>query len=253
MSFKEAMLKGELKLPLSDYWEAEFPLDFNNIKSLWWALWRNYLRSPKDKTSIPYWYGKFNSESTFRTFVGEMAKAGWITTTANPTRNWGDMQLNEDRLLEIVNPDELTFIRKQHKFAKYVLCFKEATHTNLTKQNRVIKDTGLVREGFALAGNTQFGIDIEALQNNEYVISRNLTKGMEKVKEDYPELKNDEASYDEVSLGVMEHYMNNPCSLYTTGNNYSDSRGRAISDCLSKVGNPISSKDFRALLVVTYD
>jgi hypothetical protein len=81
------------------------------------------------------------------------------------------------------------------------------------------------------------------------VIQKNLTKSMDKIAELCPNLRHDSASYDTISVEILEYYLDSN-DTYTRGNNYNDSRGRAISESLSKVGNPISCKDFRALIVL---
>lgn len=253
MGFKQDLLKGKLQLPLQHYWEDTFPQDFDNILRMWGALWHNYLRKISSTTSVPYWFDQFEDHNSFRSFIEAMVKSGWIYTNINDRGHWGEMRLNGDKLLDILTEDELTEVRVKFKCSKYVMSFSQATKVSATRQNGVTRDTGLVREGFALAGNTQFGIDTVALQKHLYPIQRNLTKSMEKVKDLYPELKADKALYDEIALEIANHYQNSAEELYTLGNNYNDSRGRAISSGLSKIGNPISSKDFRALLVVTYD
>lgn len=253
MGFKQDLLEGRLQLPLENYWEDTFPQDIQNIKRMWGALWHNYLRKTESTTSVPYWFDQFEDHNAFRSFIEAMAKANWVHTNINDRGHWGEMRLNGTKLLDIVSEDELTQIRVKFKCAKYVMSFTQAVKVSATRQNGVIRDTGLVREGFALAGNTQFGLDTVALEQHLYPIQRNLTKSMEKVKNIYPELKADKALYDEIALEIADHYKNNTEELYTLGDNYNDSRGRAISSGLSKIGNPISSKDFRALLVVTYD
>jgi hypothetical protein len=253
MGFKQDLLEGRLQLPLQGHWEDNFPEDIHNIQRMWNALWYNYLRKPESTTSVPYWFDQFEDYNVFRSFIEAMAKANWIITSINDRGHWGDMRLNQDKLLEVVTEDELTQIRVKFKCSKYVMQFKQATKVSATRQNGVVRDTGLIREGFALAGNTQFGLDTVALEQHLYPIQRNLTKSMEKVKDIYPELKADKALYDEVALEIADYYKSNSQELYTLGDNYNDSRGRAISSGLSKIGNPISSKDFRALLVVTYD
>ena len=99
------------------------------------------------------------------------------------------------------------------------------------------------------AGNTRFSYDQAHMEKYADVIQQNLTKSMDKIAEFYPELRHDRASYDTISCDILEYHIESN-TTYTRGDNYNDSRGRAISSSLGKVANPISCKDFRALLVI---
>jgi hypothetical protein len=59
----------------------------------------------------------------------------------------------------------------------------------------------------------------------------------------------DDVDYEAVSKAIVEFHMYTPEGEFTLGASMSDSRGRAISEALSKVFNPIGFKDARALLV----
>jgi hypothetical protein len=102
------------------------------------------------------------------------------------------------------------------------------------------------------AGETQFGFDMDMLAKYEDAVVKNLTKSMDKIRHMYPEMKSSTSSYDSVSTGIYDWHKANPLEVFTTGENINDSRGRAISSALGKVTNPISSKDFRSALVITY-
>jgi len=251
------LLEGNLPLPGSrNVWEKRLnTTSFSLLQALWQALWYVYLES-EGSINTAYWHDKFEEEGVkeqFNLVIVSLAKAGWIESHAIPARNWAEAQLCKDKLLEFVTEEELTTIRANHKFAKYHLTFKESRIANKTRLNGKTKDTGLIREGFKAAGNTQFGYDTYYLAKYEKAIGLNLTKSMDKIRKFYPNMKSDKATYDEVSIAVMDSLLSQPNELYTTGDNYNDSRGRAISSCLGKVANPIASKDFRALLIVTYE
>lgn len=226
--------------------------EFELIEQFCNSLWSNYVKNPKYHLSIPYWSDKFTHEINFRIAMIALAKSGWIKSTCSYVASWGQVQLNEDKLLNYCTPDELSEMRAKYKYSKYSLVFGDSTISNKTKICGELVNTGLKRKGFAKAGNTQFGFDTFQLRKYKKAVCKNFTKGMFKVREKFPEMGTDEASYDVISEGIAEFYIDNPEELYTTGNNLSDSRGRAISSCLSKVGNPIGYKDMRALLVVTY-
>lgn len=246
---RNAILEGNNPIPVD---KLEGNSEFRLIKQFCDSLWINYIKNPKYQLAIPYWSDKFNNELNFRIAMMALAKGGWINSTCSYTASWGQVQLNEDKLLNYCTPDELASMRAEFKYAKYALDFKNSTVTNKTKLGNEFINTGLERVGFAKAGNTQFGFDTTYINKYKEDICKNFTKGMDKVREQFPEMKTDEASYDKVSEGIVDFYNDNPEEIYTTGNNLSDSRGRAISSCLRKVGNPIGYKDMRALLVIPY-
>lgn len=246
---RNLIIKGKCPIPVE---RMEGNGEYELIKQFCESLWYNYISNPKYQLAIPYWSDKFNNELNFRIVMIALAKGGWINSTCSYAASWGQVQLNEDKLLEYCTEDELADMRAKFKYSKYAMKFVESHMIDRTKIGKSITDTGLIRLGFAKAGNTQFGFDTDYITKYKGAICKNFTKGMTKVREQYPEMGTDEASYDTVSEGLVELYESSPEELYTTGNNLSDSRGRAISSCLRKVGNPIGYKDMRSLLVIPY-
>lgn len=213
------------------------------------ALWRSFLKD-KGSVSMPYWADRFGNHKAFEAVCRLLSKANWISTRVVSSANWGEVRLIEDNLLRYVTVNELELIRASSKYEIYRLKSATSTVTKLTKLNGKTENTGLVREGFAKAGNTRFSYDTDTMAYYAEAIRLNAVKGMDKVREKYPQMSSDKATYDNVSSGLVGLYMNSPDTEYTLGNNYSDSRGRAISSGLRQVGNPIGYKDFRALLVI---
>lgn len=250
--YTDYILQGVLPFPKEEQIKEAYPDSWDSIQRMWNSLWGNFLRNPNTFTSVPFWSDQFPNEQDFRDIIEALVLGGWLYTSINPNHHWGEMRLVHDKFLSYVTPDQLTEVRRRYKYSKYKLGFNESRITDLTRQNGCTRYTGLVREGFAKAGNTQFGYDTAYINKYLDPINRNMTKSMEKIRNFYPELQSDQASYDKIAVGVVDLYRSSPSELYTCGNNFNDSRGRAISTCLQKLGNPISSKDFRALLVVTY-
>lgn len=246
---RDSILKGQLPYPGSVVLEM-YPDKAQDIEKFWRAVWLNYL-SDSDTNGI-YWYDQLGPK-LYNDIVRRLCHHKWVTSNSIAMRKWASLELNEDKLLEFVSPDELQNVKAQRKYDKYVLECKEARASKLVRQNGKTKRTGLVRTGFRDAGNTQFGYDMVALNRYEDAVKLNLTKSMDKIRKDYPEMKSTTSSYDNVSVGIYDWHNENQLETFTTGDNINDSRGRAISQCLSKVANPISSKDFRAALVITYE
>ena len=245
---REEILEGRLGFPGEALFE-KYPEQEKLIKQFWKAVWYNYLNN--NETNGLRWYEEFGIK-VYNDLVRRLSHHGWITSNSLTGRKWASVELNTSKLLEFVDADELEVVKANYKYAKYLLSFDDSISSTSVRQNGELKFTGLVREGFRDAGNTQFGYDMNMLAKYEDAVVKNLTKSMDKIRHMYPEIKSTLSSYDEVSTGIYEWHKRNQLEIFTTGENVNDSRGRAISSALSKVANPISSKDFRAALVITY-
>lgn len=246
---KEQLLAGKLDLPnYQAFVSAIGPEMANLADKLFQALWYQYL---KDKGTInsTYWSSRFNNPFVFNQVIMSLSKAGWLISHAIPARNWAEMHINEDKLLEFVSQQDLEQIRAFNKHRQYLPTHELSTIDNLTRINGKSKSTGLIRTGFMKAGNSQYRYDTQMMQDYSLIIQANLTKSMDKIAQLHPNMRHDRASYDTISIEIFDHLVQSN-ETYTRGNNYSDSRGRAISSALSKVANPISCKDMRSLLII---
>ena len=246
---KQDILNGSLQYPGYKIFEL-YPDDEQLIRKFWGVVWFNYLND--NDTNGIHWYGLLGKE-LYNDLVRRLSHQGWIESHSLTGRKWVSLEIKEDKLLEYVTPDELQAVKAKFKYKKYTLSFNEAFKADVVKQNGKIKKTGIVRNGFMKAGNTQFGYDMEALNEYKDAVKLNLTKSMDKIRHMYPEMKCNSSTYDNVSTGIYDYHKDNDMEVFSTGESVSDSRGRAISSCLSKVANPIGNKDFRAALVITYD
>lgn len=246
--YRASILDGNLPLPNQfikligrDYLEP--------MEKMWSALWFNYLKN-KGSISLPYYYEMFDNRQAFNQFLFHLSKSGWATTTVIPARHWAEATLNEDKLLQLVTPDELTQVRAYKKFNQYILTDNVDTRSNRTKLGNKILDTGISRPGFAKLSATRFQYDTNKLEEYREAIQLTLTKGMDKVAEEFPEMKRDAADYGAISKAILDYHMYHSEAAFTLDANVNDSRGRAIKQALKKVFNPISSKDARSLLVI---
>lgn len=246
---REELLKGQLQYPGSAIFE-QYPDQESDIKAFWKAVWVNYLAD--QETNGIAWYNKLGGK-LYNDLMRRLSHHGWVTSIGLTGRRWASVKLNTDKLYEFISPDELQAIKTERQYDKYLLECEESRASTLVRQNGVTRKTGLVRHGFRDAGNTQFGYDMKALSKYEDAVKLNLTKSMDKIRETYKEMKSDSASYDNVSIGIFDWHCKNELEVFTTGTNLNDSRGRAISQGLKKIANPISSKDFRSALVITYE
>lgn len=243
---REGLLEGRLDYPgfmsIIRWIEKE-----EDIYAFWNALWFSFLNN--EDTNGLYWYERLGAKC-FNQIIRALDAHGWIISQSLTGRKWASVELCEDKLLEWVTPDELQAIKTKYKYTKYALTCKKSVAKKLTKQNGVIRDTGLVREGFCAAGNTEFKYDMAKLSEYETPVKLNLVKSMDKIRQMYPEMRSDSATYDSICNGLFDWHKSNPEEIFTTGNSINDSRGRAISDCLRKATNPISNKDFRSCLII---
>lgn len=246
--YRELILENKLGLPSYLNFVKSIGEEYTDLADKFFkALWNRYLKD-KGTVSLPYWSDRFNNPVVFNKVLIALADS-WIVTHSIPERNWAEAFINESKLLKYCTPNELEHVRATNKFAQYRLEKVTSSKAAATRVNGSIKNTGLVREGFMKAGSTVFTYDTNKMQEYSQVIQSNLTKSMDKIAQICPNLRHDKASYDTISINMLEYYINSD-QKYSRGDNYNDSRGRAISSSLSKIGNPISCKDFRALLVI---
>ena len=243
------LMNGKLELPGMAVFKEAIGSEYTSLaEHMFQAMWHSYLKN-KGTISLPYWSSKFDNPKVFNQVIMSLSKAGWIDSTAIPARNWAEASLNEDKLLEIVDSNELEQIRAFHKMQKYVLTDEAPrTHDRVKRNGKTVR-TGLKRPGFKAAGETEWTFDKAMMIEYYDVILAQLTKSMDKIILDYPELLDDGASYREISAQLLDYYLESE-ETYKLGENISDARGRAIYQILRKVFNPIQNKEARALIVL---
>lgn len=246
---RELLLQGNIELPGYQKFVARVGLEATQkIEALFNAMWFNYLKD-KGSVNLTYWADRFKDEDLLHTALMSLSKAGWITSHAIPARNWAEAWLNEDKLLDYLAVDELTNVRAHHKLKRYMLNTTESKISTKVRLNGKLAKTGLVRNGFTRAGNTKIKYDTNLMFYYRDSIQHNLTKSMDKIAAMYPEFKSDAATYDSISKDVLAYLIDADIE-FTSGPRESDSRGRDIHGMTGKIANPISCKDFRALMVI---
>lgn len=214
-------------------------------EKFWKGLWAVYVRN-KGTTSSTHWMEMMGDARAFNGLL--ITIKDYIVSKVLPNKNWAEVCLNEQTLLTYFDVQTLTEYRKDAKYDDYVPTFAEDTTANKVRLCGEVQETGLVREGFALASTTQYYYDVVTLR--EYIdgVTRNTNKGMTKMREQY-KFPMDEASYDNIATDIVRMLAEEP-QLFTQEGHISDSRGRSIKKSLRKVGNPIGYKDFRALICI---
>jgi len=212
------------------------------------SLWYNYLHKADRTTSGTYWSDRFNDNKAFNKALYHLSKAGWIISHTIPMRNWSTIKLDDRKLLKWVSKDELIRIRADHKFNNYKMTHKRSNRVDLTKTIKGVEKVGLRRPGIARTGNNEFKYDVDYLDKYYDIILLNTTKSIQKAIDKH-HLNLDGADYKSVATEILEYHRYSKDASFTLGSSWSDSRGRAISESLSKVFNPIGYKDARALLI----
>ena len=212
------------------------------------SLWHNYLMKAGSTTSGTYWSDEFNDHKAFNRALYHLSNAGWIVSHTIPMRNWSTIQLDDSKLLKWVSKEELITIRKDFKFNKYKMSLRESKKVNLTKTPRGTLNVGISRPGIAKSGNCEFKYDTRFISKYYDALVLNTTKNIQKAIVKH-QLDLDGADYKSVAIEILDYHLYSKDDTFTLGNSLSDSRGRAISESLSKVFNPIGYKDARALLI----
>lgn len=166
--------------------------------------------------------------------------------TVKTTANSAILELN----LGLFDKDTLTQYRIESKQLNAFLTLdKQEYATTLVKRNGTMYNDGLERPNSNKAAKTEFSFDTNMIEKYYPYIKRNLLRSISKMAKKGQLNKtffNDEASYIELANLAMEHYAKP--NKYNLEYSAQDQRGRAIKGATSKIGNPIASKDFRALL-----
>jgi len=169
--------------------------------------------------------------------------------TVRANNNFAEMQFNTG----LLNQVELQEWRKLSKLDKFTMRLDTKTYpTDLVKRNGKVTTGGLQRPAMMATAKNAFQIDTPYLLKYKRAIKQNLVKSIKKMiekKQISDVFFKDEASYLEVAELCIQEYLIEG-NTYNSEYNVQDQRGRAIKAILKRVGNYISSKDFRALLKV---
>ena len=209
------------------------------------AIWFNYLQ--EKSTNTVYWYDQFKNPEIFNKLMFHLCNSGWVTSITEPSKNWAECMINPDKVKAYYSSEDVYSLRVDYKFKKYQLPDSNTTakDTTLTKTPLGLRSTGLTRPGATKQASNTFTYDIDMITKYYDVIKLNLTKSIRLL----PTESNKEVSYDDVAVEIL-NYIILTDEEHKIGNSFIDSRGRLIKDLLSKVFNPISNKDARALLKV---
>ncbi len=252
IKYREMLFNGKLYMPkIKKIKNIYGKKVYSEIESMFEAMWFQYLVNGNESTvSLPYWAKRIQNPNAMNIALKLLSDAGWIVSKSLSINNWGEAYLVETKLLEYVSKKELASIRKQYKFSKYILKYEDDAKSNSrTRMNGVVRNTGIVREGFRQTGNTVFEFDLDTMEKYKDQVILLINKSIDKMAIKYPQILDDLANYAELGKEIVDYYLWDN-GQYTAGQNTNDSRGRNISGMLNKIGNPIGFKVMRSLLVI---
>ena len=178
----------------------------------------------------------------------QLHQLGVATTTVS--KNYNNISFNR----ELLDQAELSEYIRDRKIAKYSLRLDTTEYpTNLTKVNGQLREIGLTRNGFAKVAKMPFSYDTNYLVKYRRPILQTMIKSITKSVEKgfiTDKFFDTESNYMEMANLMLDHYIANPTASYNLERNLGENRGRSNFKAISRIGNPISYKDFRACMVV---
>ena len=248
---REFILDGQLPLPSKEKWLATFPEDFvETMESMWNSLWVNYCAHLKGTSSI-YWMEKAGVQykHEYLKALKGMQNGGWIIITTRD--NYSSVVLSTAKLLEFVSEEELTQVRFNKRFVKYLPFASTSSQKGLAtvRVNKRTTSSKMLRAGMEVGAKSVFLYDKVALTSDFDIIKTECRKGIEETLAKHPTMGIDEANYSEIMDSILD-YISVEDVQCNMGTNHVDSRGRAIKSNLDKVMNPIGFKVARALIVM---
>ena len=156
------------------------------------AIWFNYIQ--ERSTNTAYWYDQFKNPEIFNKILFHLCNSGWVISITEPTKNWAELNINENKVKDYYSSEDIRSIRIDYKFRKYQLPDSNTTaqDTVLTKTPLGLRSTGLTRPGATKQASNTFTYDIAMLSKYYEVIKLNLTKSIRLL----PTESNKEVTYD---------------------------------------------------------
>lgn len=251
---KQQILNGTLTMPNIYNMEKVYGYEvYSQIKAMFSAMWYAYLsKGPKTPISLPYWAKRIKHPKAMNQALKILSDSNWIIVSTLPNNNWSEAYLNEPKLTQYVDKEQLDHVRMYKKFNKYKLelhSLDQDFGANKMKINGKIYTTDYACNGFAKAGKVPFSYDTNALGYHFNLILDEVNKGIEKMIIDYPQIIQDHANYREISTEVVESLLFDS-GTYNSGPRTSDPRHRNNAGYLNKIANPVGFKVMRGLLTI---
>ena len=243
MRVESTMTYGLIEASLSEKALEAISFGSDDCNRLVGALDNAYVN--KSAISVPFWADGLGVEyiELFSFVCADILDIDIRNKYASLTIN------NRKALVHLGGIAKAIEYRRNAKLAKYMpRLVEEVQPANLTKVHSGVRDTGLVRNGFAKSANVQYRYDIAMLEKYYDAILANTIKSMTKIAKKYNRVLEDSSGYAEISELVLETIIADPYATFNLEANINDSRGRAIYTGLKRVFNPVGYKDARALI-----
>ena len=179
-----------------------------------------------------------------------LSKLGYIESVVKS--KWAEIAVNSKKIAEFRTATEIHNYRMAKRVADNAMKLnRDLPEADIVKCGREYRKTGLIRKGFARVAKCDFALDTDMIAKYYTPIVLNVVKSMDKLRakgklgDTY---LNDSANYEETAQIVLDTYLANYDARYNLESVASDPRGRAIFKALTRVFNPVSSKDARACL-----
>ena len=202
----------------------------------------------KSAISVPYWEDELGVE-----FVEMFTFICKDLLDIEIRNKYASIAINNRKVLAYFDNKFRAVVeyRRRRKLSKYMpRLVEDVQPANLVKTPSGVKETGLIRSGFAKSANVKYSYDIDMLLKYYESILENTQKSMRKIAKKYDYVMDDTSGYARISELVLEQIIANEDQEYNLENNVSDQRGRAIYGGLKRVFNPVGYKDARALLKI---
>jgi len=248
------MIQELLEAELSQHHKEYIALNSDLTEEFIAQLERNIINNDNG-IGLPYWAKR--NPAFIKKITYALVQLGYATVEA--TSKFSRLNWNMSKL----DPVALREFRGFGKFSRMTLRNQPLLQSaTAVRSNGSIKETGLIRKGFAKVATYSFSYDTDMMAKYQEAITLNLTKSIKKSKEKaaakaakrkkvsttFDKFDADELNFDAMARYCLDTYLKG--GDYTLEGNVSDSRGRSIYKALKRIGNPISEKDFRGLITM---
>ena len=246
MARREEILQGIVNIPakLWEYVHVDED-EKRDIEELWNRMVIKFFHG---KTmSLNAWIERINPKHLNKIFM-ILGVTGWILVKT--VGKFGTVELNYEKLLKWISEEELNSVVREFKIRKAMMTSKLPRYWNRTRTvNRhgakVTRNVGLKRLGFAKSGSCPFKYDIKYVKEYLEEMAKEVYADYQKPQEGY---EGEKPTYSEIVESLLLYAGASKDERYVLGECTSDSRGRAIFDCVHRVFNPISHKVARAIV-----
>jgi hypothetical protein len=248
---RQEILEGQLTLPTINGLDKVASKDeLDALRAMFEAMFRTYLQKGeredrKPTVALTHWSRRVNNQKLLNKVLKVLSKNGWIVSSAIPGNRWGEAYIKESKLLKYVTKEELDKVRQFKKYNHFKLTNNHYEDACYGKR----KESKFSRHGFAKAGKTEFRFNTAAINRHHEDVLALVNKGIVKMMEEFPQILDDHANYEEVGKEVLASILYEN-GTYSSGPRKSDARGRDIAGYLNKIGNPVGFKVMRGLLVI---